>query len=126
MINIKNIISKQKTQGIAERVDKNDNSKIYYLPHRTIIREDKTKANKKVVFDTFSSEANFPSFNDCLSPGLNVTSDILILLLQFRLNKITNTTHIKGSFWQIALTPVERNALRFLWLREIWALNPKF
>lgn len=62
--------------------------------------------------------------NDCLSPGPNLAPDILIFLFQFSLNKIAITVDIKDAFLQIALTPEERNAVKFLWVTE--DLDAKF
>lgn len=87
-------------------VNKNEsghNSIIYHMLHNAIICEYKTTINVRIVFGAFLSKANFPSLNDGFSPVPNLTSYIVILFLQFRLNKVVITPEIKCSFLQSPL-----------------------
>lgn len=78
-----------------------------------------------IVFDASSSKPNFPSLTDYLSPVPNLMFDILIFLLQFRLNKVTITAHIEGAFLQITLAPKEKYAIRFLWVTKYLDAEPE-
>lgn len=55
---------------------------MYYLPHRTVITEERLTTKLKVVFDA-SHVFGCQSLNDCLS-GPNLNPDLLIILLKFR------------------------------------------
>lgn len=61
----KDVISKHITQEIAERVNKTengDNSKIYYITHQMIIREDKTTTEMRNVFEAILVSSIFLHF----------------------------------------------------------------
>lgn len=53
-----------------------------------------------------------------LIPLPNLTPDILILLLQIRLNKTTITADTEDDFLKIALSLEERDVVKFLWFKE--------
>lgn len=82
------------------------------MPHHMVICEDKTMTKMRIVFNAFSSKANFLHINNRLSPDPNLMPDILILLLQFCLNKFAITEDIEDGILQVALATEER--ARFL------------
>lgn len=59
-------------QGICEDVPENDSAAKstetvkYYLPHQTVLREEKGTTKLRVVFDASSHEAGSPSLNDLI------------------------------------------------------------
>ena len=77
-------------QGIVERV-KNDNqtdNRLYYLPHRAVIKEERLTTKLRVVFDASSHATGCLSLNDCLMKGPNLNPDLLSILLKFRQHKV--------------------------------------
>ena len=63
---IKHVLKQQRDVGIIEKAeDEGKLEETHYLPHRHIIRKDKTSARLRVVFDA-SSKLNGASLNDCL------------------------------------------------------------
>ncbi len=84
--------------------------KVHYLPHRPVIREDKTTTKIRAVFDA-SCKVNGPSRNECLYSGPN----LLDILIRFRLNTIAIMADIKQAFLNVAISPEHRDYLHFLW-----------
>ncbi len=84
--------------------------KVHYLPHRPVIREDKTTTKIRAVFDA-SCKVNGPSLNECLYSGPN----LLDILIRFRFNTIAIMADIKQAFLNVAISPEHRDYLRFLW-----------
>lgn len=58
--------------------------KTHYLPHHTVVREDKQSTKLQIVYD-ISARSHGPSLNDCLYAGPTFGQNILGILLQFRL-----------------------------------------
>ena len=84
--------------------------KVHYLPHRPVIREDKTTTKIRAVFDA-SCKVNGPSLNECLYSGPN----LLDILIRFRFNTIAIMGDIKQAFLNVAISPEHRDYFRFLW-----------
>ncbi|XP_064469845.1 uncharacterized protein LOC135384579 [Ornithodoros turicata] len=101
----------------AERVlgDSPDSSCTYYMPHRAVIRNGSTSTRIRVVFDASSHSAGATSLNDHLEKGPKLNSELVAILLRFRMHKIAITADIKKAFLQICIRPSDRDALRFLW-----------
>lgn len=93
-----------------------DNKKrIYYMPHREVVREESTTTKLRVVFDASSRAKGCKSLNDCLEKGPNLNPDILQILLRFRWYAIALTADIEKAFLQIKISQKDRDAVRFLW-----------
>ena len=88
--------------------------KVHYLPHRPVIRADKTTTKIRAVFDA-SCKVNGPSLNECLYSGLNLITKNFNILFRFRFNMIAIMADIKQSFLNVAISPEHRDYLRFLW-----------
>ena len=105
-------------EKIIERVSSEEEpkscGKVYYLPHRPVVREDKSTTKIRAVFDA-SAATEGTSLNDCLFPGPNLLSRIFDILLRFRLNKIAIVADIKQAFLNIGIHKDDQDYLRFLW-----------
>ena len=66
-----------------------------------------------------------PSLNDCLDVGPSLLPLLYDILLRFRLNKVALTGDIEKAFLNIRVAPEHRDLLRFLWVEDIEAENPK-
>ncbi|GBL96989.1 hypothetical protein AVEN_254050-1 [Araneus ventricosus] len=86
----------------------------FYLPHREVVRNDRSSSKFRVVFDASSHDGSEVSLNDCLHIGPNLYPDIFDILLRFRLYPIAFTADIKRAFLQIEINEKDRDVSRFL------------
>ena len=91
---------------------------LYYLPHSAVIKEDRMTMKVRIVFDASSHEKSAASLNDCLWTGPNLNPDVLELLLHFRIYPVAVLGDLEKAFLQVSLAPEDRDATRFLWIRE--------
>lgn len=73
-------------EGSAERVPETEEhplGPLYYMPHRAVIREDRSTTKVRIVFDASSHESGSKSLNDNLEAGPNLNPDVVTLLLRF-------------------------------------------
>ena len=92
---------------------------IHYIPHFPVFKESSTTA-MRIVYDAsakISSKAL--SLNDCLHTGPNLIQRLQNMLLTFRSHKIAFTADIEKAFLQIELNTQDRDATRFLWLKDV-------
>ncbi|XP_037505898.1 uncharacterized protein LOC119382262 [Rhipicephalus sanguineus] len=105
-------------EGSAERVSSSSytrDHRPYYMPHRAVIKEDRTTTKIRIVFDASSNERGAKSLNDNLESGPNLNPDVATLLLRFRRYKVAMTADVEKAFLQIGLHEEDRDSLRFLW-----------
>lgn len=112
------IFKQYEKDGIIERVPESDVAKapgkVFYLPHRSVIRHDKNNTKIRAVFDA-SCSVNQPSLNSCLYPGPNLLTKIFDVLLRFRTNRIGILANIKQAFLNVELSQEHQDFARFLW-----------
>lgn len=111
------VIQEQLTLGIIERAPKNspDATVIHYLPHRGIDKNDKLR----IVYDASAKTENNPCLNDLMEPGPVLTEDMVGIFLNFRIDETGVIADAEKAFLQIGLNKVDRDAVRFLWLKNI-------
>ena len=112
------IFCEYEENGIIGRVPLDEVAKktgqVHYLPHRSVIRNDKLTIKIRAVFDA-SCKVSGPSLNECLYSDPNLTVKIFDILLWFRLNKIGVLADIKQAFLNVGIATQHRDYLRFLW-----------
>ncbi|XP_064469989.1 uncharacterized protein LOC135384731 [Ornithodoros turicata] len=111
--------------GHAEKVtgDGAGSTAVYYMPHRAVIRSESTSTKIRVVFDASSHAPGATSLNYHLEKGPKLNTDLVPILLRFRMHKIAMTADIQKAFLQIGIRECDRDALRFLWFSEAPASN---
>ena len=122
------IIKQQQADRIIEPTDTKELSapgQTYYMPHREIIRTDKSTSKIRIVYDASSNAKEEVSLNHCLLPGPSLTPLIFDILLRFRVYKTALTGDLEKAFHQSEIKPCQRNFLRFLWIDNIYSDNPK-
>eukprot|EP00794_Sanderia_malayensis_P018333 gene18333-biopygen12280 len=121
------IITQQNKEGIIEEVTELETeSKVHYLPHRAVIRENvETTKNRVVSDDSCKAKKSGVSLNDCLHVGPPLTPMIFDVLMRFRMNLIALVGDIEKAFLNIEIHEEDRGCLRFLWLRDIHVSNPE-
>jgi hypothetical protein len=119
-----NIIKAQEAEKIVERVESVGKvGEVTYLPHRAVIRDDKSSTKLRIVYDA-SAKNNGPSLNECLYKGPSLNPLLYDILLRFRVFNYGLVADIEKAYLQIAVTPAERDYLRFLWFDDISKDNP--
>lgn len=120
------VIQEQERLGIVEAVLEPDlyqeGSRIHYLPHHAIIRSQKNTTKLRVVYDA-SARGSGPSLNDCLYVGPKFQQDMVDILFRFRSHKVAD---IEKAFLMVGVAKKDRDVLRFLWPRNIHAMNLEF
>ena len=74
----------------------------------------------RVVYDA-SARSTGPSLNDCLYAGPKFNQTILEILLRFRSYQVGVVADLEKAFLMIAVEQRDRDALRFLWVKDAFA-----
>lgn len=111
--------------GMGHMVECNDSDieKGYYLPHHAVMKES-TTTKLRVVFDASRKTSTGISLNDCMMTGPKLQSDLVDIIMRFRLRKIAFTADIAKMYRQILISEDQQNYQRILW-RENKAQNIK-
>jgi hypothetical protein len=102
-------------KGYAEKVHDATSSvaRVWYLPHHPVMN--KFKPGKvRIVFDC-AAQFRGRSLNDYVFQGPDMTNRLLGVLLRFRQDNIALMADIDAMFYQVSVTPQDRDVLRFLW-----------
>lgn len=121
------VIQKQIEMGVLERVDimggppesisGGPKGPVHYLPHHAVVKPDSQTTKVRIVYDA-SARSGGPSLNDCLHVGPKFNQLIMEILLRFRVHRVAVIADIEKSFLMISIDPKDRNALRFLWVKN--------
>ena len=115
------IIREQRNNGIVSDANVFNESRIgrvYYMPHRPVVRADKSTTKVRMVFDASSSakKSQALSLNDYLFSGPSLTSPLIDVIIRFRAFFYVIVADIEKAFLQIELAPEHRNFVRFLFI----------
>ncbi|EFO94304.1 hypothetical protein CRE_17711, partial [Caenorhabditis remanei] len=115
------IINEQLEAGIIERVtpEMKDQGPEYYAPQNAVLKENSTNTKVRIVGDSSSKQRDTLSLNDCLHEGPNLLKTAPGILLRHREKKYTAIGDIARAFHQIRLQEKDRNATKWLWIRDI-------
>ena len=121
------VIREQFQAGIIEQVSELEQTdSCHYLPHHAVCREDAETTKVRVVYDASAKDHKTGvSLNDCLHAGPALTPLIFDILLRFRAGKVALVGDIEKAFLNIEIHPQDRKYLRFLWIDNIKALEPR-
>ena len=74
----------------------------------------------RIVYDASAQRSdNSLSLNGCLHAGPNLLQGLTGILLKFRVHPIAFVADIEKAFLQIELNAADRDATRFLWLKDV-------
>ena len=120
------VIHEQIQRGIVESVgtQMSTHNLVHYLPHHAVLREDKATTKLRIVYDA-SSKTCGPSLNDCLYTGPKSGQKIMDILLRFRTHRIAMAADIEKAFLMISVRKEDRDALRFLWVKDLKSDAPE-
>jgi len=82
---------------------------VHYIPHKEVVKEDRTTTKLRVVYDASARSRSEPSLNDCLLSGPALAPLIFDVLLGFRLHKVALIGDLEKAFLNIDIKPGERN-----------------
>ena len=118
-----NTITSQLSDDVIEGCSQTDDvTPIHYLPHRAVIKDDRSSTKLRIVYDASSSVSkNLPSLNDCLLKGPSLNPLIVDVLLRFRVHICAFICDIQKAFLQISIKEIDRDVLRFLWVEDPFA-----
>ena len=85
----------------------------WYLPHHPVINPNKPEKIRRVC--NAASRFCRVSLNESLVPGPDLLSDMIGIVLRFRLFCVALTADIEAMFMQIEVPANEQKYLRFLW-----------
>ena len=95
---------------------------LHYLPHHAVLRTDKLQTTKlRVVYDASAKTEGHSSLNDCLFTGPKLNQKILDILLRLRAHMIAVIADIEKAFLMVGVAEKDRDALRFLWMKDVHA-----
>uniref|UniRef100_A0A914HXT2 DUF5641 domain-containing protein n=3 Tax=Globodera rostochiensis TaxID=31243 RepID=A0A914HXT2_GLORO len=119
------ILDDQLRKSVIELVSdpEQSNGPVHYLPHRAVIRADKATTKIRIVMDASAkpkTNPGAPSLNDCLYTGPLLLKELTGVLLRFRRMPRVLLADIEKAFLQLGVREQDRNATRFLWVK-----NPK-
>ena len=91
----------------------------HYIPHHAVETPSKATTKLRVIYDASAkSKPTNLSLNECLYRGPVMLPDLCGLLLRFRLPPIAIVGDIEKAFLSVGLQAPDRDATRFLWLKD--------
>ena len=108
--------------GFIEKVQNLDHHEgvLHYMPHFPVFKSDSATTKMRIVYDASARMSpKSPSLNYCLHTGPNLMQDLTGILLKFRTHKKAFSADVEKAFLQIELNSLDRDATRFLWLKDI-------
>eukprot|EP00112_Aurelia_sp_Birch-Aquarium-sp1_P001131 Seg1117.2 transcript_id=Seg1117.2/GoldUCD/mRNA.D3Y31 product="hypothetical protein" protein_id=Seg1117.2/GoldUCD/D3Y31 len=116
------VIQEYLEQGIVERVPENKEpaGKVFYIPHKAVVRENAESTKLRVVFDASArQDEKSPSLNDCLETGPSLLNLLWSIIVRNRLKPIALAGDLKKAFLQVRIREEDRDTLRFHWIKDI-------
>ena len=120
------IIHDQLKDGTIEEVPRDlQVSKVSYLPHQPVIRQNAETTKVRIVYDASCKDRSTKtSLNDCLHVGPPLTPLMFDILIRFREQPVVLVGDIEKAFLNIKVHAEDRDCLHFLWVRDIHAKDP--
>ncbi|XGW34573.1 hypothetical protein V3C99_018479 [Haemonchus contortus] len=106
--------------GFIEEVDERavNTYRVYYIPHQAVYKKSSFTTKLRIVFDASSKVRGAVSLNDCIHQGPTLLPDLVGILLRIRLHRLLLIADVEKAFHQICLQRSQRDATRFLWLKD--------
>ena len=115
------VIKQQIKDGIVEPVpDTPDGKHVHYLSHHAVIRREAETTKLRIVYDCSAKERKYDkSMNDCLHIGPPLQPLLYDILIRFRMYPVALLGDIQQAFLQIKVDKEDRDAMRFLWPKDV-------
>ena len=111
------IINEQLVEGVVEEAPENPTGdRVYYMPHKPVVRQDATTTKVRMVFDASAKpNASAESINDCMFTGPPLQPQLWYILVRTRLMQNLVLADIQKAFLQIEVEEEDRDSFRFLY-----------
>ncbi len=111
-------------KGYAEKVPNSEGldsgavraNRIWYLLHHPVMNVYKP-GKIRIVFDC-AAQYQGKSLNDQVYQGPDMTNKLIGVLVRFRQDKVALMADVDAMFYQVFVSPCDRDVLRFLWWPE--------
>ena len=115
------VIKQQIKDGIVEPVpDTLDGKHVHYLSHHAVIRREAETTKLRIVYDCSAKERKYDkSMNNCLHIGPPLQPLLYDILIRFRMYPVALLGDIQQAFLQIKVDKEDRDAMRFLWPKDV-------
>ena len=110
------IVEDQLQDEIIERVPETaTGNRIYYMPHKPVVRDSATTTKVRMVFDASARpDSSSSSINDCMYKGLAIQPHLWDILIRGRMSPYILLGDVQKAFLQIGIKSEDRDAFRFL------------
>ncbi|CAJ0607277.1 unnamed protein product [Cylicocyclus nassatus] len=114
------IIEEQLKMGIIEEVQEKHKaeSPLYYIPHQAVVKPSSHTTKVRIVLDASSKQKGELSLNDVIHQGPMLLPSLLGILIRARIGNKILIADVEKAFHTIYLQETERDAVRFLWLKD--------
>ena len=106
------------SQGFIEEVT-DDKIHGHYLPYHGVVKESATTPIRLVFNASSKVNDQVPSLNDLLATGPSLTEKLIDCLVMFCTKQFAITADISKAFLRVGIDPLDRDYLRFLWVKDI-------
>uniref|UniRef100_A0A914UIF5 Peptidase aspartic putative domain-containing protein n=1 Tax=Plectus sambesii TaxID=2011161 RepID=A0A914UIF5_9BILA len=116
------IMKEQLQKNIIEPVKDVDQHSgiVHYLPHHPVITPNKATTKVRIVYNASAkARRGAKSLNDCLYRGPMLLPDLCGMLIRFRTYEVAIVADVEKAFLQLVLEQEDRDAVRFIWLKDI-------
>ena len=111
------IVEIQLKEGIIEKVPEQeaDGERIFYLPHKPVVREEATTTKVRMIFDASARPSPMGnSLNECMYTGPALQPQLWDILVRARMSAHLLIGDLQKAFLQIGIAKEDRDAFRFL------------
>lgn len=105
----------QLSLGIIEPAPHDSPYLKHYIPWKPVYRKEKIR----IVYDASAKTKSGVSLNDQMHVGPKLLSDLVTLIINFRLHEVGLTADIEKAFLMVKLNEVDRDVTRFLWYKDL-------
>ena len=115
LANYDEIIKTCEKENIIEKIETAGKpGLVHYLPHHSVIKNERDMTKTRIIFDALSKIGNNPSLNDCLHSGPCLLPLIFDILPRFRVGGVALVADMKQAFWNIEIDEGGSDFLKFL------------
>ena len=110
----------EKVNEIIEEVNETVSERVFYLPHRPVIRESAEITEIRILYDASAKACQTStSLNECLETGPLLQNRLWDIIIRSRFRPILLCGDIEKAFLQIRIRESQKDALKFHWVSNL-------